>query len=121
MSDASKEETKRPHDSAYVWSSTKGKHWYNGFVSLTEKERGRAEFIILALLLIFAVFGGSFGGYVIYTTVVSPPAQLYGSCPPPAFISGNNCLQKVCSVPQGSQQEVCVYEQTGNVIGPLKP
>lgn len=83
---------KQPHDSAFVYSSTKGKHWYAGFISLQEKESGKAEFLIVALLLIFAVFGGSFVGYLVQTHAVNPPTQVLGICESPAYISGDNCL-----------------------------
>lgn len=85
-------EEEKPHDSAFVYSSTKGKHWYAGFISLQERESGKAEFFIVALLLIFAVFGGSFAGYIVQTHAINPPAQVLGICEPPAYIAGNSCL-----------------------------
>lgn len=88
-------EENQPHDSAYVYSSRKGKHWYKVAPSLREKDRSRGQWILLGLLVVFAVVGGSFLGFTVQTTILNPPTQVVGVCPPPAFIQGNDCLQNV--------------------------
>ena len=108
-----------PHDSAYVYSSTRGKHWFvaGSKVAQSERpERSRAQWILLALLVIFAVVGGSFLGFTLETQVFNPPTQVVGVCPPPAYVSGWDCIQQVCTTNANNQQQ-CSNVQAGHIIG----
>lgn len=68
------------------------------------------------MLVIFAVFGGSFGGFIINTTIINPPTQVIGYCPPPAYIQGNDCLKTVVTVDAQGQSHSTV-QQAGNILG----
>lgn len=110
---------KLPHDSAYGYSSSKGRHWYRASLAAfaSEKQKGRGEWILLALLVVFAVVGGSFLGFYLQTWVLNPPVQVNGSCPPPAFVQGWDCVKQVC-ITNTSGQQVCNLQEAGHIIGP---
>jgi hypothetical protein len=112
--------TEEPHDSAYVYSSTKGKHWYvaGSKVALSERpERGRGQWILLGLLVVFVVIGGSFFGFYLETTVINPPAQVVGVCAPPAFVSGFDCVTRVCTTGQNGGAQTCTLQEAGYIVG----
>lgn len=86
-------------------------------VALSERpERGKGQWILLGILLIAILVGGVFFGFFIDTTVINPPAQVLGTCPSPAIITGNTCVQRVC-VTNTNQAQVCNYEPAGTVGG----
>ena len=108
-----------PHDSAYVYSSFKGKHWLVAGTKVAQAERperGRGQWILLGLLVVFVVIGGSFFGFDLETTVINPPAQVVGVCAPPAFVSGFDCVTKVCVTNSNNQQQ-CSLQEAGYIIG----
>ena len=111
----------KPHDSANVYSGTKGGHWFKiaSKIAASERpERSRGQWVVLALLVVFAVMGGSFLGFFIETNYLNPPTQVVGVCPSPAVISQGSCVQRVCSTAQGAQTETCTYEPAGYIVGP---
>ena len=69
------------------------------------------------MLVIFAVLGGAFIGNELQTTVIRPPTQVVGICAPPAYISGFDCLQKICTTNSEGNQ-VCNVQNAGYIIGP---
>ncbi|MDE1824362.1 MAG: hypothetical protein KGH74_03615 [Candidatus Micrarchaeota archaeon] len=110
--------SEEPHDSAYVYSSTKGKHWFvaGSKVALSERpDKSRGQWILIGLLVVFTVLGATFFGFFLQTTIINPPTQVVGVCPSPAFISGNDCLQKVCTT--ANNQQVCNLQEAGYIIG----
>ena len=94
----------------------KGRHWFKVAPSLREKDRSRGQWVILALMVVFAVVGGSFAGFIIETQALNPPTQVVGVCPSPAFVSGNDCVQRVCNT-GSDNQETCRLQPAGYVIG----
>ena len=113
-------EEKEAHDSAYVYSSIKGRHWFTAGskVALSERpERGRGQWIVIGLLVVVIVLGGAFFGLWLENTVVNPPKQVEGVCPAPAFIAGNQCLQRVCTTNSNGQQ-TCNNVPAGRVLTP---
>jgi hypothetical protein len=84
-----------PHGSAYVFSATKGKHWFNVAPSLKETKSGRGEYIAIVLVMIIILLAGLATGFELQIHVLNPPAQVFGVCPPPAKIQGDNCNQVV--------------------------
>ena len=105
-----------PHDSAYVYSSKKNRHWYKVAPSLREKDKSRGQWLLLGLMVIFAVVGGSFLGFILETQVINPPYQVVGLCPPPAFVSGYDCLIKVTTVDAQGNSHIIV-QQSGTIVG----
>jgi hypothetical protein len=67
-------------------------------------------------MIVAILVGGAFFGFFVDTTVINPPAQVVGVCAPPSFISGSQCLLKVCTTNQSNQQ-VCNYQSSGYIIG----
>ena len=112
-------EEKRPHDSARIYSSQKKKHWYDVGAKIAQseqREKSRGQWILLAMLVIFAVAGGSFLGFILEVQVFNPPAQVTGVCPPPAYVSGYDCLQRVCSTPSGQTAQTCTVVPAGYIF-----
>ena len=97
----------------------KRKHWYDVGSKIAQSERGdksRGQWLLLAMLMIMAILGGSFFGYFLDTAVIQPPAQVVGICPPPALIQNNSCVLHVCTTNTGGQQ-TCTDQQAGYILG----
>lgn len=109
----------KPHDSARIFSSIKKKHWFEVGSKIAQAEKpdkGKGIWVILALLIVFAVMGGLMMGLYLETNYINPPTQITGICAPPANVVGFNCVvSTTVTDAQGSEHVTTV--QTGQLLG----
>ena len=84
--------------------------------ALKEKEKGKGEMIAIGLLIFVVLLAGIALGFTLETKVISPPAQVFGTCPPPAYVSGGACLVKQVQIINSQTQTVT--QTAGSIIIP---
>ena len=107
-------QTHFPHDSAYLHSQLKKRHFEMTIPSLAEKPKSNKSWIAMALLLFVVILGAWGTAYELQYQLLDPPKHYTGSCPPPLVIRSGSCYQ-VQIVTNAQGQSVTTYIPAGSV------
>jgi hypothetical protein len=109
------EEPDQPHDSAYVYSQLKGKHTMVVFPTLSTKEKGIGQTVIIAVFILLVV-GAAWGtAYELQLNVLNRPQQLTGTCAAPAVIENGGCfISQTSTDAQGNSHTTLIPAGTLN-------
>ena len=113
-------EEKKPHDAFRVYMMVAFRAPEKVFRDLKKRKKTKGDWMVVFAFIFLAAFGGVWGGYWLDTNYINPPAQAYGVCAPPAFISGQNCFQTVyiTETVSGSATVVSHNINAGTLLNP---
>ena len=109
-----------PHDPVIAYSILKERVIKKIAPGLLD-EGSREKTLATIAFVLLAIVGGIGAGYYVDTHYIDKPWQVWGVCPPPAFINPNGCFTKVSEqvTVNGQATYTVVNTPAGYYLNPL--